>query len=78
MKGKSISFTPASATVLAIGQGKGKKRKGPPKKNLKGKSQNGSVSNGTKGKSSSDIPPVSSPKEATSLHQQRPLEMKLP
>ena len=33
MKGKSIPSTPASAPVLAIGQGKGKKRKGPPKQN---------------------------------------------
>jgi len=33
MKGKSTASTPSSAPVLAIGQGKGKKRKGPPKKN---------------------------------------------
>ncbi|KAL7604688.1 hypothetical protein Lser_V15G19941 [Lactuca serriola] len=49
MKGKSISSTPASAPVLAIGQGNGKKRKGPPKQNCKGKSQDGSSKNGPKG-----------------------------
>ena len=30
MKGKGIASTPIDSPVLAIGQGKGKKRKGPP------------------------------------------------
>ncbi|KAL7584212.1 uncharacterized protein LOC111895452 [Lactuca sativa] len=37
MKGESIASTFASAPVLAIGQGKGKKRKVPPKKKWKRK-----------------------------------------
>ena len=44
MKGKSIASTSVIAPVLAIGQGKGKKRKGPPKQNWKGMSQGGSSS----------------------------------
>jgi hypothetical protein len=59
MKGKSDAPAPANTTVLAIGQGKGKKRKGPPKQNWKGKSHV---------KTSSDVTPVSDPKEATCFY----------
>ncbi|XP_023731943.1 uncharacterized protein LOC111879739 [Lactuca sativa] len=41
MKGKSVASSPVVATVLAIVQGKGIKRKGPPKQNWHGKSQVG-------------------------------------
>ena len=64
MKGKSIPSTPASAPVLAIGQGKGKKRKGPPKQNWKSKAQAVSSSNGPKAKPNGSTPHVSDPKEA--------------
>ncbi|KAL7604569.1 hypothetical protein Lser_V15G14590 [Lactuca serriola] len=62
MKGKGIA-SPTSVLVLAIGQGKEKKRKCPPKQNWKGKSQVGSSSIEPKGKSSSDASRVSGPKE---------------
>ena len=68
MKGKIIVSTPAATSILAIGQGKGKTRKGPPKQNLKGKSQAGSSSNEPKGKSNSNAHPVSGPKEATCFY----------
>ena len=68
MKGKSTASTPTSVPVLAIGQWKGKKRKGPPKQNWKGKYHGGSSRNGPKGKSSSDAPPVSNRKEATCFY----------
>ena len=64
MKGKKVASTRASSPILGIGQGKGNKRKGPPKENWKGKSQAGLSSNAPKGKSSSDAPPVSDPNEA--------------
>ena len=64
MKGKSMASTPASAPIVAIGQGKGKKRKGPPKQNWKGKVQVRSSSSGLKAKPSDTIPHVSDPKEA--------------
>ena len=63
MKGKSIASTPASALVLAIRQGKGKKRKGPPKQNLKDEVQAGSCSSGPKAKPNVVIPHVSDPKD---------------
>ena len=47
----------SSTAVLAIGQGKGKKRKGPPKQNWKGKSQ-------ATGSKTKETPHVSNPKEA--------------
>ncbi|KAL7600494.1 hypothetical protein Lser_V15G27034 [Lactuca serriola] len=68
MKGKSIASNPASAPVLAIGQGKGKKRKGPPNQNWKAKVQVGSSSNGPKAKLNASIPHVSDPKEAVCFY----------
>ncbi|KAI3739943.1 hypothetical protein L2E82_30357 [Cichorium intybus] len=44
--------------------GKGKKRKGPPKQNWKEKSHAGSSSNGSNAKSGYDVPAVSNPKDA--------------
>ncbi|KAI3515635.1 hypothetical protein L1887_14536 [Cichorium endivia] len=61
MKGKSVPS--ANQPVLAIGSGKGKKRKGPPKKNWREKVQVGSSSNGSRTKSS-HIPCVANPNEA--------------
>lgn len=66
MKGKCVASSPIAAYVLAISQGK--KRKGPPKLNWKGKSRAWSSSSGPKGKSISDAPPVSDPKEATCFY----------
>ena len=68
MKGKSIASIPTSAPVRAIGQGKGKKRKGPPKQNWKAKVQVGSSSNGPKAKPNASIPHVSDPKEAVCFY----------
>ncbi|XP_052622703.1 uncharacterized protein LOC128127991 [Lactuca sativa] len=49
LKGKNVVSTPTTnSPVLAIGQGKGKKRKSP-SKSCKGKSLDGSSSSGTKG-----------------------------
>mgnify|MGYP001548846377 CR=1 FL=1 len=48
MKGKNSNPNSVRAPILAIVQGKGKKRKGPPKQNLKGKSHAGSSRNGPK------------------------------
>ncbi|KAI3700614.1 hypothetical protein L2E82_45250 [Cichorium intybus] len=62
LKGKGIPF--AKAPAIAIGQGRGKKRKGPPKQNWKGKAQVGSSSNGPRSKPNSDSPHVLKPKEA--------------
>ena len=61
IKGKSVANT--TAPVLAIGQGKGKKRKGPPKQNWKGKTKAVS-SEGHRANSGQNIPHVSNPKEA--------------
>ncbi|KAI3496699.1 hypothetical protein L1887_39071 [Cichorium endivia] len=61
MKGKSIPSV--NQPVLAIGSGKGKKRKGPPKQNWREKVQVGSSSNGSRTKSS-HIPCVANPNEA--------------
>ncbi|KAI3723284.1 hypothetical protein L2E82_34759 [Cichorium intybus] len=61
LKGKSVPSV--SQPVLAIGHGKGKKRKGPPKQNWREKVQVGSSSNGPRAKSSS-IPHVTNPKDA--------------
>lgn len=59
MKRKSISSTPATTLVLAIGQGKGKKRKGPPKVKWKGK---------THVKPDSEFTLIPVPKEATCFY----------
>ncbi|KAI3699760.1 hypothetical protein L2E82_44271 [Cichorium intybus] len=61
MKGKGL--LPVNPPVLAIGSGKGKKRKGPPKQNWREKTHVGSSSNAPKGKSSG-IPHVQNPKDA--------------
>ncbi|KAI3504355.1 hypothetical protein L1887_32956 [Cichorium endivia] len=61
LKGKSVPSV--SQPVLAIGHGKGKKRKGPPKQNWREKVQVGSSSNAPRAKSSG-IPHVTNPKEA--------------
>ncbi|XP_023764585.1 uncharacterized protein LOC111913088 [Lactuca sativa] len=59
-KGKAVTSTPTVvAPVLAIGQGKGKKRKAPSKIH-KRKSHDGSSSSGTNGGSAA---PLSNPKE---------------
>ena len=58
--------TPTAAPVLAIGHGKGKKRKAP-SKNWKGKSHDGSSSSGSEAKTGS-APPSSDPKEATCFY----------
>ena len=68
MKGKGIALSHISVPILAIRQGIGKKRKGPPKQNWKGKSQVGLSSIGPKVKSTSDAPPISDPKEATCFY----------
>ena len=64
LKGKSVVTTPAttpnSAPVLAIGKGRGKKRKNP-SKGTKGKTLDGSSSSGTK---KGFVTPSSDPKEA--------------
>ena len=61
LKGKAVaSSTPLTAPVLAIEQGKGKKRKSP-SKGTKGKTLDGSSSSGTK---KGPITPSSNPKEA--------------
>ncbi|XP_052619679.1 uncharacterized protein LOC128126023 [Lactuca sativa] len=71
LKGKAVEFTlPTTvAPVMAIGQGKGKKRKAPPKQRWKEKSHDGSSSSGPKGKTSS-VPLASYPKEATCVYYQ--------
>ncbi|KAI3523823.1 hypothetical protein L1887_02255 [Cichorium endivia] len=51
MKGKSV--LPVNPPVLAIGSGKGKKRKGPPKQHWREKTHVGSSSNAPRAKSSS-------------------------
>ncbi|KAI3739397.1 hypothetical protein L2E82_29801 [Cichorium intybus] len=61
MKGKSV--LPVNPPVLAIGSGKGKKRKGPPKQNWREKTHVGTSSSAPRAKSSS-IPHVTNPKEA--------------
>ncbi|CAH1412193.1 unnamed protein product [Lactuca virosa] len=62
LKDKSVaSSSTVAAPVLAIGQGKGKKRKAPYKSHHKGKTQDGSSSSGTKAGS---VKPSSDPKEA--------------
>ncbi|KAI3739156.1 hypothetical protein L2E82_29553 [Cichorium intybus] len=61
MKGKAV--LPVNPPVLAIGSGKGKKRKGPPKQNWRENTHVGSSSGAPKGKSSG-IPHVRNPKEA--------------
>ena len=72
LKGKYIESTPTTATpILAIKQGKWKKRKAPPKQNWKGKYKNGSSSNGSKGNTNYDAPPASDPKEATCFYVMR-------
>lgn len=69
MKGKSFASTPAAtAPLLAIGKGKGKKRKAPPKQNWKGKYQVGSSNNGSKVKSGSKASPAFDPKETTCFY----------
>ena len=69
LKGKSIESTPPTATalVMAIGQGKGKKRRAPSKQSWKGKSHDVSSSSGPKEKSGS-APPASDPKDATCFY----------
>ncbi|XP_023763647.1 uncharacterized protein LOC111912145 [Lactuca sativa] len=69
MKRKCIASTPASAPILAIGKGKGKKRIDPPKKNWKEKSHAGSSSSDPKGKSSLIIYPLLIPKRLLLLLQ---------
>ena len=59
------THTPAATPVLAIGQGKGKKRKAPSKSHHKRKSQDGTSSSGTKVGSAK---PNSNPKEAECHH----------
>ncbi|KAI3513141.1 hypothetical protein L1887_20467 [Cichorium endivia] len=61
MKGKTV--IPVNPPVLAIGSGKGKKRKGPPKQHWREKTHVGSSNHAPRAKSSS-IPHVSNPKEA--------------
>ena len=63
LKDKSVAPTPnpPTAPVLAIGQGRGKKRKASSKNHRKGKSQHGSSSSGTK---VGTAMPNSNPKEA--------------
>ena len=66
MNGKNQTLTTiASAPILTIGKGKGKKRKVAPKANWKNKAQARSLSNGPKAKANSEIPIVSDPKEVT-------------
>ena len=67
LKDKSVAPTPAptAAPVLAIGQGRGKKRKAPSKSHHKGKFQDGSSSSGTK---VGPVKPNSNPKEAECHH----------
>ncbi|XP_023746542.1 uncharacterized protein LOC111894688 [Lactuca sativa] len=65
LKGKCVEPTPtADVPIMAIGQGKWKKRKAPSKQNWKGNSHDGPSSNGPKGKTNSS-PPASNPKDAT-------------
>ncbi|XP_052625498.1 retrovirus-related Pol polyprotein from transposon TNT 1-94 isoform X1 [Lactuca sativa] len=62
LKDKYVASSPAvAALVMAIGQGKGKKRRAPCKSHHKVKAQNGSSSSGTKVGS---VKPSSDPKEA--------------
>lgn len=61
LKGKGVPLI--NTPVLAIGQCKGKKRKGPPKQNWKDKVQAGSSSNGSRSRPSG-IPHVSNPKDS--------------
>ncbi|KAI3711037.1 hypothetical protein L2E82_40840 [Cichorium intybus] len=61
MKGKGL--LPVNPLVLAIGFGRGKKRKGPPKQNWREKTHVRSSSNAPRAKSSG-IPHVQNPKEA--------------
>ncbi|KAI3723297.1 hypothetical protein L2E82_34775 [Cichorium intybus] len=65
MKGKSVPSV--NQPVLAIGSGKGKKRKGPPKQNWREKVQVGSSSNGSRTKTS-HIPCVANPDEANCFY----------
>ncbi|KAI3723576.1 hypothetical protein L2E82_35254 [Cichorium intybus] len=65
MKGKSVPSV--NKPVLAIGSGKGKKRKGPPKQNWREKVQVGSSSNGSRTKTS-HIPCVANPDEANCFY----------
>ncbi|KAI3768716.1 hypothetical protein L2E82_19546 [Cichorium intybus] len=65
MKGKSVPSV--NQPVLAIGSGKRKKRKGPPKQNWREKVQVGSSSNGSRTKSS-QIPCVANPDEANCFY----------
>ncbi|KAI3720980.1 hypothetical protein L2E82_31980 [Cichorium intybus] len=65
MKGKSVPSV--NQPVLAIGSGKGKKRKGPPKQNWREKVQVGSSSNVSRTKTS-HIPCVANPDEANCFY----------
>ncbi|KAI3740135.1 hypothetical protein L2E82_30556 [Cichorium intybus] len=65
MKGKGVPSV--NQPVLAIGSGKGKKRKGPPKQNRREKVQVGLSSNGSRTKSS-HIPCVANPDEANCFY----------
>ncbi|KAI3690901.1 hypothetical protein L2E82_49113 [Cichorium intybus] len=65
MKGKSVPSV--NQPVLAIGSGRGKKRKGPPKQNWREKVQVGSSNNGSRTKSS-QIPCVANPDEANCFY----------
>ena len=65
MKGKSVPSV--NQPVLAIGSGKGRKRKGPPKQNWREKVQAGSSSNGSRTKTS-QIPCVANPDEANCFY----------
>ncbi|KAI3680369.1 hypothetical protein L2E82_50354 [Cichorium intybus] len=61
MKGKSVLLV--NPPVLAIGSGKGKKRKGPPKQNRREKTHVGTSNNAPRAKSFG-IPHITNPKEA--------------